>query len=286
MGTDDQSKQYKEGLITYLTLGDPANLLTEPAIRSAIQALHLPSGSRGLDAGCGVGNHSLWLAEAVSPGGHVTGVDISDECLAVAEEKANKSRVRDQVSFQNGDIWNLPFEDDSFDWVWCADVLALWFLRSGSVEEVAGPVMKEFARVVKPGGIVAIVFWASQRLLPGYPLLESRLMATNAANFVGPHGIRPELHTSRTLGWFQHGGLKEPKVETFVLDLYAPFDEDTKRTLVGIFKMFWAEAKPEVSAEDWEEYRRLCELESPDFILNLPDYHGFITYSLFYARVD
>ena len=34
-------------------------------------------GSLGLDAACGNGDHSLWLAEAVSPNGQVVGLDIS-----------------------------------------------------------------------------------------------------------------------------------------------------------------------------------------------------------------
>ena len=42
-----------------------ANQMREPAVRSAIGALRLPSGSQGLDAGCGIGLQALLLAEAV-----------------------------------------------------------------------------------------------------------------------------------------------------------------------------------------------------------------------------
>ena len=59
--------------------------LREPIIRSAIETLRSPVGSRGLDAGCGVGLHVLLLAEAVGPTGHVTGLDISSELLSHAE---------------------------------------------------------------------------------------------------------------------------------------------------------------------------------------------------------
>ena len=51
--------------------------LQEPVIRSAIQALDLPPGSRGLDAGCGIGHQALLLAEAVGGAGHVTDIDLS-----------------------------------------------------------------------------------------------------------------------------------------------------------------------------------------------------------------
>lgn len=271
--------------ISYLTLGDSANRLTEPAIRSAIQALGLPPGSRGLDAGCGLGNHTLWLAEAVTSGGHVTGVDISDECLALAEEKANKSRLKNQVGFKIGDIRNLPFDDDSFDWVWSADVLYLWLFGGGGIKEVALPIMSELTRVVKSGGSVALLFWTLHRLLPGYPLLEARLNATNAATFAGPRGIKPELHSSRALGWLRHPNLEKPQSCSYAIDIHGPFDEETKETLTGIIRMYWDKTRSEVSSEDWQEYQRLCNPESPDFILDLPDYHGQITYSLYYASV-
>lgn len=44
-----------------------SNPLIEPVVRSAIQALQIPPGSRGLDAGCGIGLQALLLAEAVGP---------------------------------------------------------------------------------------------------------------------------------------------------------------------------------------------------------------------------
>ncbi len=258
------------------------NRITEPAVRSAIRALELRSGSHGLDAGCGIGNHTLWLAEAVSPGGHVTGVDISDECLLKAKEKAGKSDIPGQVSFQTGDIYDLPFEDDTFDWVWSSDVLYLWLMGNRGSEGPL-PVVKELARVVKAGGTIAFLFWSSQKLLPGYPLLEARLNATEAANFVGPHGIPPELHHSRALGWFFGANLKEPKVRSFIAEVQAPFTDEVRNALTGTFKMFWEKARAEVADDVWSEYQRLCNPGSSDFILNLPDYHCFITYSLFYG---
>jgi demethylmenaquinone methyltransferase/2-methoxy-6-polyprenyl-1,4-benzoquinol methylase len=95
--------------VSYLSMAASIHRVTEPAIRSAIRALQLPSGSRGLDAACGVGTHTLWLAEAVSPDGHVTGVDISPECLACAEEIARSSELAKAVSFQYGDMNGPPY---------------------------------------------------------------------------------------------------------------------------------------------------------------------------------
>ncbi|MEA1909225.1 MAG: hypothetical protein U9N43_09410 [Euryarchaeota archaeon] len=51
------------------------NPLQEPAMHSAIRALDLLPGSRGLDVGCGIGLQVTLLAEAVGAAGHVTGVE-------------------------------------------------------------------------------------------------------------------------------------------------------------------------------------------------------------------
>ena len=109
--------------VSYLSMTAWVHRVTEPAIRSAIRALQLPPGSRGLDGGCGIGTHTLWLAEAVSPDGHVTGVDLSPECLARAEKIARSSGLAEEVSFQYGDMSDLPFDDDTFDWAWNVDTL-------------------------------------------------------------------------------------------------------------------------------------------------------------------
>ncbi len=264
---------------SYLDMAAWMHRVTEPAVRSAIRALQLPAGSRGLDAGCGVGTHTLWLAEAVSPGGHVTGIDISRECLTRAEETAGKSGLATQVSFQYGDMEDIPFDDDAFDWTWNADTL--WPV--GGKDPL--PLVRELVRVVKPGGIVAILFWSSQRLLPGYPLLEARLNATCAANFPYTDGTRPELHILRALDWLQEAGLDEPQARTFVADIHAPSDAAARDALIGSFQMLWGKAEPEVASKDWAQFQQLCQPESPGFILNLPDYYAFITYSLFWGRV-
>jgi len=155
-----------------------SDFLRAPIIRSAIPALQLPSGSRGLDAGCGIGSHTLLLAEAVGPGGHVTGLDLSPEFLVQAREIANKSHLSEQVSF-----------------------------------------------------------------------------------------------------------LEEPTAQTFVGDFHAPLSDDVRSALMSLFQMRWGEPKSEVTREDWAEYQRLCQSGSPDFILNLPDYYAFFTYSMFRGKV-
>ena len=255
-----------------------SDFLREPAIRSAIQALQLPSGSRGLDAGCGIGSHTLLLAEAVGPAGHVTGLDLSPELLVYAEKIVEQAGLSEQIFFREGDVSKLPFDDDTFDWAWSVDCV-------GYAPLDPLPLVKELARVVRPGGSVAILAWSSQMLLPGYPLLEACLNATSSGIAPFTRGKRPELHFLRALGWFRDAGLEEPIARTFAGDAYAPLTDDLRSGLTALFQMRWPGVESELAQEDRAEYRRLCLPESPDFILNHPDYYAFFTYSMFCGKV-
>ena len=78
--------------------------LREQTIREAIRSLNLTPGSQGLDVGCGIGNITALLAEAITPNGHVTGVDISPEMVLLARETAEEANRTNQLSYRQGDI--------------------------------------------------------------------------------------------------------------------------------------------------------------------------------------
>jgi demethylmenaquinone methyltransferase/2-methoxy-6-polyprenyl-1,4-benzoquinol methylase len=255
-----------------------SNPLREPAVATVIKALCLPTGSRGLDVGCGLGLQAALLAEAVGPGGHITGLDASAALLDVAERFVAQSGLSERVSFRQGD-WNaLPFGDATFDWVWSADSL-------GYVVRDPVPEIQELARVVKPGGVLAILAWSSQMLLPGYPALEARLNATRAGIAPFSAETRPELHFTRALGWLREAGLTDARAETFVRSVQAPLANDIRDALTALFEMRWSGAEQELSKDDGALVRRLCQPDSPEFILNRPDYYAFFTYSLFRGTI-
>jgi demethylmenaquinone methyltransferase/2-methoxy-6-polyprenyl-1,4-benzoquinol methylase len=263
---------------TYMQKLAVTNPLQEPVMHRVVRALNLPPGSRGLDVGCGIGLQAIMLAEAVGEAGHVTGVDLSAEFLDCARSIAEKAGISEQVSFQEGDMNNLQFDDDTFDWVWSANC-------AGYAPGEPLPVLKELARVVKPGGSVIILAWSSQQLLPGYPVLEAHLNATSAGIAPFASGMRPELHFSRMMGWFRRAGMEEVTARTFAGDVCAPISGEIRSALTALIDMRWVDGEAELSEGDWAECRRLCLVESPEFILDLPDYYAFYTYSIFRGRL-
>lgn len=256
-----------------------ANLLTEPAIRGAIAAMDLPPGSRGIDVGCGIGQHALWLAEAAGEGSRVVGIDLSAETLEAAREVVAQSPLGDRVELERHNLLEIDHPDDTFDWAWCADTL--WPMDG--MEPIEG--LAELARVVRPGGQVGLAFWSSQQLLSGHPAFEARLqeMHVRRARYLG--GIEQRLHFMRALGWMQEVGLIDAEARTFVANVTGPLRGLEREALGFWFDMFWSDLKGELSSADWTYYLWLCDLVSASFVGDLPDYYGFITYTLFRGTV-
>ena len=255
------------------------NPLREEILRSAVAVLNLAPGSQGLDVGCGIGLQIPLLAEAVSPDGSVTGLDISAGLLAYAQNKVQSLACAERIAFCQGDMSSLPFPKDTFDWVWSVDCVGY---PAGDLL----PVLKEITRVVRPGGTVAILAWTSQQLLPGHTMLEARLNATCSAYAPFLHGKSPESHFLRALRWFSEAGIREATARTFVGEVQAPLSVEYRTALASLFEMLWGEAQPAASESDLLEYRRLCHAESPNFIPSLPEYYAFFTYSMFSGRVS
>ncbi|HYS47605.1 MAG TPA: methyltransferase domain-containing protein, partial [Xanthobacteraceae bacterium] len=71
---------------------------------------------RVLDVGCGIGGPSRYLASTF--GCQVTGLDLTQEFVALAAMLAQRTRLADKVTYRQGNALAMPFPDASFDLVW------------------------------------------------------------------------------------------------------------------------------------------------------------------------
>ena len=257
-----------------LYLSDP---LQDPLLRRVIGSIGLPKGSRGLDAGCGVGLQIPPLAEAVGRRGHVTGLDIRPEFLEEADRNVRAWGLGERVSLVHGDIYDPPFRDRELDWIWSSSCACYSMSRPLRL-------LEGFRRILKPGGLLLIVIWSGQQLLPGYPRLEAILNSTAAGIAPFARRDRPEHHFLRLTGWLRKTGFVEVAAEPFSEGVCAPFDRQIRDALLALIEMRWPSAEGELSRTDSELYRRITDPASSEFILDQPDYYGFYTYTLFRAR--
>lgn len=261
------------------------NALTEKIIRHAVHHLGLFPGCTILDVPCGIGNHASWMLEE-SEEAYVTGIDISKEHLAYAKQLLKSRSVKGSISLERGDMTNLAFNDNTFDFVWCCNGLWIGDPEMGYLATEPYQILNEFKRITKPGGTIALLYSTSRKLLPGYPLLESALSATFASHYLPLNAeINPEDHIMRAPLWLNNIGLKKVEAKTFVTDLQGPFSEEKLRDIACILDMFWGKAENEVHPEMWKQYQALSNADSKDYIFRLKGYAGFITYTMFTGEV-
>src|SRR6266568_2097388 len=85
--------------------------LFNPFTRRLLEDAGLRAGMKVLDLGCGPGDVSLIAAELVGEEGRVVGVDMNPTVLQLAKSRAQEARLS-QISFQSGDIHDLPFAQE------------------------------------------------------------------------------------------------------------------------------------------------------------------------------
>jgi ubiquinone/menaquinone biosynthesis C-methylase UbiE len=117
-------------------------------VEEVIKRLDPRPGERILDVGCGVGTFAYHSAKA---GAIVSGIDYSQESIALAKKLTDRYQVGSRVNFVLGSAVKLPFDDCSFDKVVSSDFIE--HILNKEKEQV----FSEIKRVLKPGG-TAVVF--------------------------------------------------------------------------------------------------------------------------------
>jgi len=111
------------------------------AICDMTSFMHLSAGMHLLDVGCGVGGPARYFAEQ---GCRVTGLDLTEEFVQVAESLTRRLNLEGKAQFRQGSALAMPFPSGRFDGAYMIHV-------GMNIEDKAG-VFREVVRVVKPGG--------------------------------------------------------------------------------------------------------------------------------------
>lgn len=189
------------------------NRIPREVIESRVRGMNV------LDMGCGSGRYTLALSAAGAA--RVTGVDYQARAYAPAVEVARSREI--EATFVEGDVLNLPFPDESFDFVFCNGVI------HHTTDILRG--LDEYRRVLKRGGAGFLyiygsggVFWHTRaRLRPLFAkipydytqrVFEVMGVPANRFIFCDTWYVPIERHTTKgeIEGWLSERGLGFRKV--------------------------------------------------------------------------
>lgn len=106
----------------------------------------ITSGTRVLDAGCGVGGSSIWLAR--HRGAQVTGITLSESQCRTAQQRADQQGVGDRTRFLVRDFSATDLPEDSFD--------VVWGLESVCHTDDKRTFLREARRLLRPDGTLIV----------------------------------------------------------------------------------------------------------------------------------
>jgi SAM-dependent methyltransferase len=139
----------------------------------AVEAAGVSGDDVVLDVACGNGNATI---PAAKTGATVTGIDLTPSLLEAGKAAAKEEGV--EIEWIEGDAQKLPFDDDSFDVV--LSVFGCMFVPDQRAEA------QELARVLKPGGRMAIAAWTPEGTIGG-------MFITIAKHRPPPEGFQPPI---------------------------------------------------------------------------------------------
>lgn len=235
-----------------------------------VRAVGIQPGWHVLDAGCGTGVFLPLLADLVGPTGKVTAIDVAPENRQSAQALVDTLQIDGDIRIQAGNVTGLPFADNTFDAIWCANV------SQYLTDEQFTNTLQEMRRVVKPSGLVAIKEFdaTTWQFLPADPKLMIRLIGSQKAP--GPlhtqdQGcLRPPLFRT----WFQSAGFHDIWLKNFVSECQPPLTDELKVYLQNL--LLWLAEKAEtadISQSDLDAWRQMSNMET-DHILNRPDFYN------------
>jgi len=249
----------------------------EPLIEKIIESLAIDPASKGIDIGCGIGRITNLLSNKIGLNKELIGLDFSEDMITYAKKNINHKNVK----FLQSDVNNLKFNSNSFDWIWSMDTIWVGPEEFGCPAKEPDHILNQLYEILKPGGKIYLAFWSSQKILPGYPLLEARLNASTSANAPYLKDMDPNNHILNGQKWLSKAKFENIEAKSFVGDIVGPLSEINKTALTTFFQMFWGNSENEVTKEDWEKFNEYCSPTSDKFVLNNPDYYGFYVYTLF-----
>jgi len=161
-------------------LEERARLPDQSQVNAMLRDVLAPApGERLLEIGCGSGALCRLMVPSIVPGGHMTGLDISPDMVALARRYAADTGTADSIAFDTGLAETLPYANASFDGAFAARLM----LHVNQPDVV----LREMMRVARPGGRIVLMDWDWETVAVDHPdrELTRRLMHWRADHHGG-----------------------------------------------------------------------------------------------------
>jgi len=237
----------------------------EPELETIVAELPLSPGMRVLDLACGDGFYARRIARRVGPTGLVTGADVNLGYLERARDEASSDPELAPIDFVAASFDALPFPNDTFDFVWCAQ--SLYSLPDPTV------VARCVARVLKPGGLFAVLEndTLHQVFLPWPVHLELPLRAAELRTLLEQSDNSNKYYVGRRLpAVLAAAGLDPRRITTHAFDRQAPLTESVQALLQSYLDEVTERASAHLAPELLAELRELVDPSSPRHLLRQP----------------
>jgi ubiquinone/menaquinone biosynthesis C-methylase UbiE len=236
-----------------------------PELESAVRSYQLPDGARVLDCPCGEGFYAALFALHLQSGTLVA-ADLSPDCLARARGAIRPVSPELAVTLVEADAYRLPFDDDYFDLAWCA--------QSFITLDDPTRALRELARVVRPGGRVAVLETDEYHhvLLPWPVGLEQAIHRAVRDESRVRYGTGGKFAQARRLrAGFLDAGLTPTGRRTLAADRAAPFGTAVQTFLVQHLGYLREFVRMELTPREMEDLERTTDPDDPESLFNRPD---------------
>jgi arsenite methyltransferase len=255
-------------------------LAMQPEYEEMLRWVGIQPGWHVLDAACGNGSFLPLMTELVGPDGQVTAVDLAPENVQVVEARASQSQWPAPVSTRVGNILNLPYENQTFYAVWCANTTQ--YLSDAEVQQA----FNEFRRVVRPGGLIAIKEYdiTAQQFQPAPPTLAWRRY--EAMHRTGDQNSQSLFRAIQLPQWLRAAGLQDIRQKPTLMVRFYPLRDVEKLLICEALKYFYVQAQQtDLPPEELQIWQQLADVDSADHITNHPDFQYRAIQTVFVGRV-
>ncbi len=239
----------------------------KPEYEAMIGFVGIQSGWNVLDAGCGGGSFLPLLAELVGSAGHISAIDLAPENIERVDALVDNKQFPCSIETRVGNLTALPYEDNRFDAVWCANITQ--YLTDTELAQM----LAEFRRVVRPGGLVAVKEYdlALNSFSPFDQTMLWRLYDAARHHF---HMLQGGLRTYQLSTWLKQAGLSHINFKSFVSERKAPLRPIEREFISTILKAHpQLAASVELPEQDRVAWRKLADFGSPGHIMKHPDFY-------------